>query len=161
MLQNTAKWASAFLSSAATARSATCWPRWKCRSRSARSVARRPASHSASAWRASSAAPGTAAAARAGIHVRRLREWFAEKAYKNGLFYLSRKAYDSAIMYFKDVVATYPETPRAADALLRLVDTYRTLRYEEEARETCDHLRRYYAQARGLDERCPAPAGAG
>jgi outer membrane protein assembly factor BamD len=103
--------------------------------------------------------PGTDAAARAQIHVRRLREWFADKAYKNGLFYFRRKAYDSAILYFKDVVASYPETPRAADALLRLVDTYRELEYQEEVQETCTHLRRFYPQAPGVSSTCPATSG--
>ena len=105
--------------------------------------------------------PGTEAAARAQLHVKRLREWFADKAYQNGMFYLSRKAYDSAIIYFKEVVASWPETPRAADALLRLVDTYRTLRYDEEVEETCSHLRRFYAQAEGVSRRCPAAAMGG
>ncbi|HXF96810.1 MAG TPA: outer membrane protein assembly factor BamD [Gemmatimonadales bacterium] len=104
--------------------------------------------------------PGTDAAARAQLHVRQLREWFADKAYKNGMFYLRRKAYDSAIIYFKDVVANYPDTPRAPDALLRLVDTYRAIGYGEEREETCAHLRRFYPQAAGLAERCPAPSGA-
>src|SRR5581483_7894682 len=45
--------------------------------------------------------PGTAAAARAQLHVQQLREWFAEKDYKNGMFYFRRHAYDSGIIYFK------------------------------------------------------------
>jgi outer membrane protein assembly factor BamD len=105
--------------------------------------------------------PGTDAAARAQLHVRRLRESFADKAYKNGLFYFRRKAYDSAILYFKDVVANFPETPRAADALIRLIDTYRALGYQEEVGETCAHLRRFYAQASGLAGRCPAAPAPG
>src|SRR5213083_940586 len=100
--------------------------------------------------------PGTTAAARAQRHVQQLREWFAEKDYKNGLFYLKRRAFDSAIIYFKDVIATYPGTPRVPDALLRLVDSYRGIGYTDELKETCTHLRRFYPQARGLDESCPA-----
>src|SRR5438093_1905508 len=100
--------------------------------------------------------PGTTAAARAQQHVQQLREWFAEKDYKNGLFYLKRRAFDSAIIYFKDVIATYPGTPRVPDALLRLVDSYRGIGYADELKETCIHLRRYYPQTRGLDETCPA-----
>jgi outer membrane protein assembly factor BamD len=105
--------------------------------------------------------PGTDAAARAQLHVRQLRDWFAAKAYQNGIFYLRRKAYDSAILYFKDVVANYAETPHAANALLRLVDTYRTIDYPEELRETCEHLRRFYPQAPGVADRCPAVSGGG
>lgn len=104
--------------------------------------------------------PGTQAAARAQIHVRQLREWFADKAYKNGMFYFKRRAFDSGIIYFKDVVASYPETPRVPDALLRLVDSYRAIGYADERAETCTHLRRFYPRTSGLAQICPAPAAA-
>ena len=106
--------------------------------------------------------PGTDAAARAGLHVRRLKEQFAEKAYRNGMFYLRRRAYDSAIIYFKDVIASYPETSRVPAALLRLVESYRAIGYTEELRETCAHLQRFYPQTSGLAQTCPAdgPGGA-
>jgi outer membrane protein assembly factor BamD len=100
--------------------------------------------------------PDSDAAARARLHVRRLQEQFAEKAYKNGMFYFRRKAYDSAIIYFKDVIATYPSTTRAPNALLRLVESYRAIGYTEELQETCAHLRRFYPTATGLDRTCPA-----
>jgi outer membrane protein assembly factor BamD len=100
--------------------------------------------------------PDTDAAARARPHVRRLENQFAEKTYKNGTFYLKRKAYDSAIIYFKDVIANYPNSERAPDALLRLVDSYRAIGYTQELQETCAHLRRFYPHASGLDRSCPA-----
>jgi len=100
--------------------------------------------------------PDTDAAARARPHVQRLQNQFAEKAYKNGMFYFRRKAYDSAIIYFKDVIATYPDAQLAPDALLRLVDSYRAIGYKEELQETCAHLHRYYPQATGLAKSCPA-----
>lgn len=103
--------------------------------------------------------PGTDAAARAGIHVRELRNQFAEKAYKTGMFYFKRRAYDSAIIYFKEIIASYPEADRVPHALLRLVDVYQAIRYTEEIEETCEHLRRYYPQAEGLADRCPASGG--
>ncbi len=99
--------------------------------------------------------PDSDAAARARLHVRHLQEQFAEKSYKNGMFYLRRKAYDSAIIYFKDVVASFPEAKRVPDALLRLVDSYRAIGYKEELQETCSHLRRFYPQASGLARSCP------
>src|SRR5262249_61769102 len=47
--------------------------------------------------------PGTDAANRAAIHAKQLREGFAEKSYRTGMYYLRRwRAYDSAIIYFKD-----------------------------------------------------------
>ena len=48
---------------------------------------------------------------RASQRVAHLQEWFAEKDYDNGLHYYHRKAYDSAIIYFKDVVKNYPSVP--------------------------------------------------
>ena len=104
--------------------------------------------------------PDSDAAARARLHVVRLQNQFAEKTYKNGMFYLRRKAYDSAIIYFKDVIANYPKAERTPDALLRLVDSYRAIGYKEELQETCAHLRRFYPNATGLGRSCPPPAGA-
>jgi outer membrane protein assembly factor BamD len=104
--------------------------------------------------------PESEAAARAQLHVHQLREWFADKGYKNGLFYFKRRAYDSGIIYFKDVVANYPETPRAADALLRLAESYRAISYRDELQETCAHLRRFYPQALGIERSCPPPPAA-
>ncbi len=103
--------------------------------------------------------PGTDAAARAQLHVSQLNEWFAEKNYKNGMFYFRRRAYDSAIIYFKDVIANYPGTRLVPDALLRLVDSYRAIRYIEELKEACANLRQYYPKTDGLAARCPAETG--
>lgn len=100
--------------------------------------------------------PESDAAARARPHVKRLENQFAEKTYKTGIFYLRRRAYDSAIIYFKDVIANYPNSALAPDALLRLVDSYRAIRYTQELQETCDHLRRYYPNAKDLNRSCPA-----
>jgi outer membrane protein assembly factor BamD len=102
--------------------------------------------------------PDSDAAARARVHVRRLEHQFAEKTYKTGMFYLRRKAFDSAIIYFKDVIATYPNSALAPEALLRLVDSYRAIRYTQELDETCEHLRRFYPNAKGVDRSCPAAA---
>src|SRR5213596_3197952 len=100
--------------------------------------------------------PDSEAAARARPHVRRLENQFAEKIYKTGIFYVRRKAWDSAIIYFKDVIANYPTAQRAPDALLRLVDSYRAIGYNQELQETCEHLRRFYPNATGLARTCPA-----
>ncbi len=102
--------------------------------------------------------PDTDAAARARPHVKRLENQFAEKTYKTGMFYLRRKAFDSAIIYFKDVIANHPNAQRAPDALLRLVDSYRAIGYKQEVQETCEHLRRFYPNATRLDRSCPAAA---
>ena len=104
--------------------------------------------------------PQSDAAGRARVHAVQVRAWLADKSYKNGLFYLRRRAYDSAIIYFKDVIASYPETSRVADALLRLIDAYTAIGYTSELRETCDNLRRYHPEAAGQARACPADSTA-
>ena len=37
-----------------------------------------------------------------------LEDQFAQKNYLSGMYYLRRKAYDSGIIYFKDILAKYP-----------------------------------------------------
>ena len=101
--------------------------------------------------------PGTAAAERAQQHIAQLNDWFAEKAYRNGMFYLRRRAFDSAIIYFKDIIASYPNTRLVADALLRLVDSYRAIGYTVELKEACANLREYHPKTHGIDRHCPPP----
>lgn len=107
--------------------------------------------------------PESDAVARANIHVRHLRNWLAEKAYRNGMFYLRRKAYDSGILYFKEVVAGYSETEWVTHGLLRLVDSYHAIGYNDERKETCEHLRRFFPRTPVPTEKCPpaAPAADG
>lgn len=100
--------------------------------------------------------PQDPAAPRAQAGIARLNEKFAEKAYLAGLYYLGYKAYDSAILYLKDLGATYPRTTVAPLALLKLVDAYKALGYTEDVKETCGYLRQTYPGAVGLDRACPA-----
>jgi len=102
--------------------------------------------------------PESRAAARAAAKLVRLADMFADKDYRSGRFYQRLKAYDSAILYFRGVVADYPQSRYAPQALLRLVQIYGVLNYADERRDTCDHLHRYYPQTAGLPQACPAPA---
>ena len=86
--------------------------------------------------------------------ISRLNQWFASKLYENGMHYLRRKAYDSAIIYFRDVARLYPDTPRAREALLRLVQAYRAINYKEDASEVCSSLRRTYPGNAEVTEAC-------
>ena len=91
-----------------------------------------------------------------------LMEMFAEKDYLSGMYYLRRKAYDSGIIYFRDVVAKYPTTPTAKDAQLRLVESYRAIKYKEDAQDACNALRKSFPGDREVAEACegvaaPAP----
>lgn len=83
-----------------------------------------------------------------------LENWFATKNYQAGLFYLRRKAYDSAIIYFKDVLARWPNSPTARSTSLKLVEAYKAIRYREDASELCTQLRKRYANDAGVREVC-------
>ena len=81
-------------------------------------------------------------------------ERVAEKESKNGTYILRFGAYDSAILYFKAVVADYGASAYAPLALVKLVEIYHRVGYAEEARETCASLRRFYPDALGLEDVC-------
>ena len=99
--------------------------------------------------------PNTEAASRAQLKIVKLNEKFAYKDFQTASFYMSRKAYDSAIHYFRALVATYPNSELVPESLLKLVQAYQAIGYREEFEETCDHLRRFYPDTPGLVKRCP------
>lgn len=72
-----------------------------------------------------------------------LDERFASKDYETAMHYMRRRAYDSAILYLRDVVQTWPNTDKARQAMLRLVEIYRKpqMNYKEDAEEVCAALR--------------------
>ena len=103
--------------------------------------------------------PQSTAAQRARLRITELNEMFAEKEYENGMFYLRLRAYDSAIIYFRDVVAQYGESSYAPLAVLRLVDAFRRIGYEEEEREMCDYLRQFYPETAARAKTCVSRQG--
>jgi len=105
--------------------------------------------------------PGTDAAARAGLRVAELQDMFAAKAYTNAKYYLRFKAWDSAIIYLRDLLANYPTSESAPAAVVDLIQVYHTLGYAEDARETCGYLRRFHPGAPGTDDVCPPEAAQG
>lgn len=88
----------------------------------------------------------------------KLEEMFATKEYLAGYYYYRRKAYDPAILYFKTVVNTFPESRRARDAYLRMIESYRVIRYTEEAAEACVAVKRRFADDAAVTSLCPAVA---
>ncbi|HEX6644819.1 MAG TPA: outer membrane protein assembly factor BamD [Gemmatimonadales bacterium] len=100
--------------------------------------------------------PESAMADSARLRIARLNDWFAEKAYKAARYYLRLKAYDSAIIYLRDLLATWPQAAIAPEALLRLIGAYRSLGYLEDVRETCEYLRRFHPDTPDADEACGA-----
>jgi outer membrane protein assembly factor BamD len=100
---------------------------------------------------------GTPAAKRAEARVRELSERFAVKEYQGALFYFKFKAYDSAILILRALIAQYPRTEIVPDALEKLVLSYKALGYQEDIKETCDYIGRFFASRGGLRQLCPVP----
>lgn len=98
---------------------------------------------------------------RARREIAELEEWFATKNYETGMYYYRRKAYDSALLYFRQLVARWPHVPRARDALLRIAEANAAIRYREDYTETCAKLRQTYPGDRDVARVCrdapPAP----
>ena len=87
-----------------------------------------------------------------------LENWFAIKDYDAGMYYFRRKAFDSAILYFKDDLTKYPASPQAHDAGIRLVEAYKAIRYREDASELCAQLRGRYPNDRDVSGVCTGVA---
>jgi outer membrane assembly lipoprotein YfiO len=106
--------------------------------------------------------PGTPAAQRASTRILTLQERFAEKEFKTAMFYFRLKAYDSAILSFRSLVATYPRTQIVPEALVKLVETYARLEYVEDLKETCEYIQRFFPDTypRAQTRSCP-PVDAG
>lgn len=71
-------------------------------------------------------------------------EKLAEKELETGRYYYRNRAYDSAMIYFEQVVEAYPRTPQAPEALLMLMRSYQRVEWEEEAEETRERILRLY-----------------
>ncbi|MGH7583020.1 MAG: outer membrane protein assembly factor BamD [Gemmatimonadales bacterium] len=106
--------------------------------------------------------PNSPAAAKARQRLQKLDNWFAIKEYKGAVYYLKMKAYESAILYLKDLVATYPNAAIVPDALKQLIATYRKLGYTTDITEKCAYMRRDWSQTPQYRSACGAstPAGA-
>lgn len=67
-------------------------------------------------------------------------ERLAEKDFQIGDSYFRLKFYDSARIYYEDVVAEYPETPAAPRSLARLVELFTRIEYDDLADENRQRL---------------------
>lgn len=101
--------------------------------------------------------PDTKEATEAKTRIAELEEWFAQKDYLTGLHYVKvRGAVDPAIIYFKDVVTTYPSTKSARLAWMRLHELYTKIRWKEDAAETCTAMRKAYPDDAEVRAMCGA-----
>jgi len=86
-----------------------------------------------------------------------LNESFATKDYENGMHYMRRKAYDSAIIYMRDIVTKFPNTARSRDALLALAVAYDAIKYKDDKADVCKTLREKYPNDREVAVTCGPP----
>jgi len=90
-------------------------------------------------------------------------EWFAKKDFDTGMHYVRRRAYDSAIIYLRDVVKNYSNTDVARRAMLELVKIYRlpAMNYAADADEVCEALRAGFPTDGDVLKVCKLPVPAG
>lgn len=98
--------------------------------------------------------PETRQAQIAAQRLHELQERFARKDYETGLFYFKRSAYDSAILYFRNMIVQYAASSLMPDAYLRLAESYKAINYREELAEVCDHLRQQWGSRRDVRQVC-------
>jgi len=106
--------------------------------------------------------PGSPAASQARQRLQKLDNWFAVKEYRSASYYLKMKAYDSAILYLKDLVASHSNAAIVPDALAQLIATYRKLGYAADVTEKCAYMRRDFGTTPQYRSACGGsePAGA-
>jgi outer membrane protein assembly factor BamD len=88
--------------------------------------------------------PEASATRVAATRLRALNEKFAQKEMDVGLFYFRRNAFDSAILYFKDLIANYPSASQVPAAYVYIVRSYHAIGYTDQEAEFCNALRQYY-----------------
>lgn len=106
--------------------------------------------------------PASPDASRASAWVADMERKLAEKGYNAGFFYFRRGAYDAGVIYFTQVLENYPRSQFAPRALLRLMESYERIGYEEEAEEARTRLVRDFPEspeARSLPQPGAAPQG--
>lgn len=105
--------------------------------------------------------PDSEAAATGKLRIAALNDEFAVKEYKAAKYYLRLKAWDSAVIYLRDVLANYPQATAAPHALMDLIATQRRLGYPEDADQACSYLRRFHPGTPGTDRVCPPKTSQG
>jgi outer membrane protein assembly factor BamD len=96
----------------------------------------------------------------ANAELARLDNLFAQKDYGIGYHYLKRHAYDSAIIYFKDIIRLHPKAPTTRDAYLRLHSAYTAIRYTDDAHDLCQEMLKAYPNDREVVAACGSGSSA-
>ncbi len=98
--------------------------------------------------------PGSDASRIANTRLAALNERFAQKEMDVGMFYFRRNAFDSAILYFKDLIATYPSTSLVPAAYMYIVRSYHAIGYTDQETQFCNAVRQFYPHLADLKRYC-------
>lgn len=79
--------------------------------------------------------------------IRAMENRLARKEFLNGEFYSRREAYDSAILYYETVLARWPQSSSAPDALRAMIRAYGEIGYDDEAAAARERLLRDYPES--------------
>ncbi len=102
--------------------------------------------------------PNAPAADDARLAIGRLEEMFAAKGLKAARYYMRYKAYDSALIYLRDILANYPQSSLAPEVLAQMIGVYRILDNADDVVEACTYFRRQWPAAPQLAAACPVDA---
>lgn len=91
--------------------------------------------------------PQSPLAGEAAARARELTDKLARKQYLNAMYYYKRRAYDSALVYLKHLLASYPGSTVEPEVLLTLYETYSKLGYVEDAEQTKARLIRDHPES--------------
>jgi outer membrane protein assembly factor BamD len=98
--------------------------------------------------------PNSDAARIATTRLAALNERFAQKELDIGVFYFKRNAFDSAILYFKDLIANYPSTALVPTAYIYIVRSYHAIGYTDQETQFCNAIRQFYPKLGDLQRYC-------
>jgi len=86
--------------------------------------------------------------------IARLDNMFAIKDLDVGDHYIRRGAYDSAIIYLKDVIRLHPNATATRTAYLKLLVAYRAIKYTADAADLCTAALKVYPNDREVRQQC-------
>ena len=90
---------------------------------------------------------GAPAADEAAAVAQEMRAKLAKKQYENGSYYLRRNVPDAAILYWQQLVVSYPETEWAATALAGIIEAYTRIGYDDEVEAATARLLQDYPES--------------
>jgi outer membrane protein assembly factor BamD len=96
----------------------------------------------------------------ANAEIAHLDNMFATKDLDVGEHYLRRGAYDSAIIYLKDVIKLHPNAGAARTAYLRLLEAYHAIKYTADAADLCTAALKVYPNDREVRQQCGSASSA-